>query len=71
VSGAQLTLSPVESDEVELVDAELVSSAGAVTSAGSLSPSPPPVPPSLAERNLFAEAERIAGRSASASTRRQ
>jgi len=36
-----------------------------------LSPSPPPEPSGLQERNLFAEAERIAARAASASTRRQ
>ena len=34
-------------------------------------PFPPPVPSALEERNLFAEAERIAARAASASTRRQ
>ena len=33
--------------------------------------SPPPVPSAFAERNLFGEAERIAARAASASTRRQ
>jgi len=72
VSGAQVTLAAVEAaEDVELVDAELVSSAGAVASASALSPSPPPIPPALAERNLFAEAERIAARAASASTRRQ
>jgi hypothetical protein len=72
VSGAQLTLAAVEAgDEVEVVDAELVASAGAVASTGVLSPSPPPAVPGLAERNLFAEAERIAAWAASASTRRQ
>jgi integrase len=35
------------------------------------SPPPPPVPAALAERNLFGEAQRIAARAASASTRRQ
>jgi hypothetical protein len=36
-----------------------------------LSPSPPPIPPALGARNLFAEAERIASRVASATARRQ
>jgi len=72
VSEAQLTLPAAEAgDEAELVDAELVSSSGAVASAGALSPSPPPVSFALAERNLFAEAQRIAARAATASTRRQ
>ena len=54
-----------------MVDAEVVSSAGLVESASAVSPSPPPVPSALAERNLFVEAHRIAARAASASTRRQ
>jgi hypothetical protein len=71
VSGAQLTLAAVEAgEEVELVDAELVSSACPVASAGALSPSPPPVPPrssrSSAVRRHFerahdAFARRVAG----------
>ena len=71
MSGRQLALAPVVDAELELVDAELVSSAGVVASASILSPSPPPVAPGLQERNLFAEAERIAARAASVSTRRQ
>jgi integrase/recombinase XerD len=71
VSELQIALAPVAQPEVELVDAELVWSAGTVASAGALSPVPPPVPPGLAERNLFGEAQRIAARAASASTRRQ
>jgi len=72
VSGAQLTLAAVEAaEDVELVDAELVSSSSAIASTSTLSPSPPPIPAALAERNLFGEAERIAARAASASTRRQ
>ncbi|MBV9192617.1 MAG: tyrosine-type recombinase/integrase [Solirubrobacterales bacterium] len=62
----QLSLSPAAA-EVELVDGELVTSIGPAD----LSPSPPPFPTALAERNLFAEAERIAARAATASTRRQ
>ena len=62
---------PVVDAELELVDAELVSSAGAAASAALLSPSPPPCAPGLEARNLFGEAERIAARAASASTRRQ
>ncbi len=54
--------------EVELVDGEL---AEASVSASVLSPPPPPATTGLEERNLFAEAERIAARAASASTRRQ
>ena len=57
--------------ELELVDGELVTSAGAAASATALSPSPPPIRPGLEERNLFAEAERITAWAASASTRRQ
>src|SRR5919108_4019893 len=67
----QLSLTPVAETEREVVDGELVRSADAVASASLLSPSPPPVPPRLAERNLFGEAERIAARAAAASTRRQ
>ena len=71
MSGAQLTLAAVETgDEIELVDAELVSSAGPVALASALSPSRR-VPPALDERNLFGEAQRIAARAASATTRRQ
>ncbi len=72
MSGAQLALAAVEAgEEVELVDAELVSSVGAVASACTLSPSPRPVPAALAECNLFGEAERIASRAATPTTRRQ
>jgi len=73
VSGAQLTLAAAESaaEDVQLVDVELVSTAGTAVSSSAPSPSPPPVPAALRERNLFAEAERIAARAASASTRRQ
>jgi integrase len=70
VSELQLSLTRVADAEGEVVDAELVPSTGAVASAV-LSPSPPPFPSPLAERNLFGEAERIAARAASASTRRQ
>ena len=69
MSARQLSLALVA--EAELVDAELVSSAGAVTSASILSPSPPPAVPGLQERNLFGEAERIATRAATPTTRRQ
>ena len=65
MSELQLALTPVA--ELEVVDAELVTSAGRPE----LSPSPPPSAPGLEERNLFGEAERIAARAASASTRRQ
>jgi len=72
VSELQLSLAPVVvAAEVELVDAELVTSAGVAASAAPLSPSPPPLAPGLEARNLFGEAERIAARAASASTRRQ
>jgi integrase len=71
VSELQPALAPVVDAELELVDAELVSSAGAVASGSVLSPSPPPIPSAIEERNLFGEAERIAARAASVSTRRQ
>jgi integrase len=71
VSAHQLSLTPPAGAELELVDAELVSSAGTVAPAIALSPSPPPSAPELDARNLFGEAERIAARAASASTRRQ
>jgi len=48
--------------EGELVDGELAE-------ASALSPPPPPNPPGLEERNLFAEADRIAARAATATTR--
>ena len=48
--------------ELEIVDGELVTNAGAAASANAPSPSPPPIRPGLEERNLFAEAERIAAR---------
>jgi hypothetical protein len=66
VSSAQLSLTapgPVL-EEIELVDGQLAE-------ISILSPPPPPVPAGMADRNLFGEAERIAGRAASASTRRQ
>jgi integrase len=69
VSAQHLSLAPVA--ELELVDGELVAAPADITSAAPLSPSPPPSPPRLEVRNLFGEAERIAGRAASASTRRQ
>ena len=65
MSGLPLSLTPVAEPEVELVDGELVAPPAA------LSPSPPPVLSAVEERNLFGEAERIAARAASASTRRQ
>jgi integrase len=71
VSELQLSLAPVADRERQVVDGELVTSAGAAASASALSPSPPPIRPGLEERNLFGEAERIAARAASASTRRQ
>ena len=68
----QLSLTgPNGDDELEVVDAELVASAAPVAWLPALSPSPPPSAPDLEVRNLFAEAERIAARAASASTRRQ
>ena len=71
MSELQLSLAPVGDAELELVDGELMTGAAAVASDIVPSPSPPPIPPALAERNLFAEADRIAGRAATASTRRQ
>jgi hypothetical protein len=70
VSEWQLALVSLDEpgQEVELVDGEL---AEASVSASVLSPPPPPAPSGLGEHNLFAEAERIAARAASASTRRQ
>jgi hypothetical protein len=69
VSEAQLTLAAVEAgEEVELVDVELVTSVRPVASAGTLSPSPPPVSAALGDCNLFGEAERIAVRAARPST---
>jgi integrase len=65
VSELQLALTPVANAELELVDGELVANAEMAT------PSPPPPAPGLHGRNLFGEAERIAARAASASTRRQ
>ncbi len=72
MSGLPLARAPVQArEEFELVDGELVPSADPAVSSAALSPSPPPVPPALDERNLFGEAERVADRAASASTRRQ
>ena len=65
MSELPLSLPPVAEAEVELVDGELVAPPAA------LSPSPPPVLSAVEARNLFGEAERIAARAASASTRRQ
>jgi integrase len=69
VSERQLALACVDEPdaELELVDGEL---ADAAVSASVLSPPPPPERPELAQRNLFAEAERIAARAASASSGR-
>ena len=67
MSQLQVSLAPVVDAELELVDAELVSNASPEPSASTLSPPPG----ALAERNLFAEAHRIAARAATASTRRQ
>jgi integrase/recombinase XerD len=71
VSELPLSLTLVADGEFEAVDAEFVPTSGLGARASCLSPSPPPVPSALEERNLFAEAERIAARAASASTRRQ
>jgi hypothetical protein len=73
VSDVQLSLTTAAGAgaELEIVDAELVASAPHAPSVTALSPSPPPSAPALEARNLFAEAERIAARAASASTRRQ
>ncbi len=68
MSELQLSLAPVADRELEVVDGEPVMSA---PPAVALSPSPPPISSALEERNLFGEAERIAARAASASTRRQ
>jgi len=66
----QLSLAAVEAgEELELVDATLVEAPAPLPA--SLSPSPPPSAPRLEARNLFAEAERVAARAASPSTRRQ
>ena len=71
MSELQLSLAAVVDAELELVDAELVTSAAAAASNIRPSPSPPPAVPGLEERNLFGEAERIAARAATLSTRRQ
>ncbi len=72
MSKLQLSLTAGEAgQELELVEAELIEDARDAGPAIALSPSPPPFPTPLAERNLFAEAQRIAARAASASTRRQ
>ena len=71
MSARQLSLTPPAEAELELVDGELVSSAGAVASASVLSPFLLPSPTVLDTRNLFGEAERIAARAATPSTRRQ
>ena len=65
MSERQLSLRLPEADaELELVDGELVVERRSTSLSGLLSPSPPPVAPGLEERNLFAEAERIAARAA-------
>src|SRR5450755_781272 len=66
VSEQQLALAPAEPTvELELVDATIADElADAVVIAA-------PAPAGLEQRNLFGEAERIAARAASASTRRQ
>jgi len=72
MSGLQLTLTAAEAGaELEFVDGELVASAVSAVSATALSPSPPLDPSGLQERNLFGEAQRIAARAATATTRRQ
>jgi integrase len=72
VSELQLPLAANDAGaELELVDGEVIASPALIASASTLSPSPPPISPALTERNLFGEAERIAARAASASTRRQ
>ena len=72
MSDGQLTLmSPDPALELdELVDGE-PAEASADPPAALLSPPPTPGPPGLEARNLFAEADRIAARAASASTRQQ
>jgi hypothetical protein len=71
VSGRQLSLRTLVPDgEAELVDGELVDTTS-LAAPVSFSPSPPPSAPSLEVPNLFGEAERIAARAASVSTRRQ
>ena len=57
--------------ELELVDGDLVDEIKPAVSSTVPSSSPPPSPFALEQRNLFGEAERIAARAASASTRRQ
>ena len=76
MSELQLSLPVAEAGEeleLEVVDATLVEAPAGLPASLSLPlPSPPPFEPSsLAARNLFAEAQRIAARAASASTRRQ
>ncbi len=68
MSEQQLALAPAEPTvELELVDGTIADElADAVVIAA-----PPPSPAGVEERNLFREAERIAARAASASTRRQ
>ena len=72
MSERQLSLARSADAELELVDAELVTSAGAVASAA---PSPPPRRPSASaartSATCSARRERIAARAATASTRRQ
>jgi hypothetical protein len=70
VTERQLVLTAADAD-LEVVNAELVATPPDVASHSALSPPPPPVPSALAECNLFGEAERIAARAATASTRRQ
>ena len=71
MSGGQLSLTRGAEVELELVDAELVTFAADAASGIRPFPSPPPAVPGLQEHDLFGEAERIAARAASVSTRRQ
>jgi len=69
MSSSELALTlPERVQKVELVDGDLADRSPEMAV---LSPPPPPTLPELEERNLFGEAERIAARAASASTRRQ
>ena len=68
MSEQQLALAPAEPGvELELVDGTI---ADELADAAVIA-APAPAPTELEERNLFGEAERIAARAASASTRRQ
>jgi integrase len=70
VSEQQLALAPAEPTvELELVDATIADEL--VDAVVIAAPAPAPSPAGVEQRNLFGEAERIAARAASASTRRQ